>query len=243
MIYFLSDIHLGSKAHTNPIDIERKLCRWLDSIRHDAKAIYLLGDIFDYWYEYKHVVPKGFVRILGKLAELTDSGIEIHFFVGNHDLWLTDYLAKECGLTLHFQPKIVEIDGTKIFLAHGDGLMKSSITRKMFHSKFLRACLSAVHPRWVIPLAHAWSNGNREKNAKRRSSLSDNRESEALILFSKQKLQEVPDIRYFIFGHCHQMLDVAISDVSRVIVLGDWIDYDSFAVLDDGVLKLKQLKQ
>ena len=105
-VYFLADAHLGAKSHTNSIDIERKLCRWLDHVKLNAHSIYLMGDIFDYWFEYKHVVPKGFTRLLGKLSELTDSGVEIHFFIGNHDLWLTDYLAVECGLILHFEPYI-----------------------------------------------------------------------------------------------------------------------------------------
>src|SRR5690554_5132748 len=126
------------------METERKMCRWLDEIKEDALAIYLLGDIFDYWYEYKYVVPKGFTRLLGKLGELTDSGVEVHFFIGNHDLWLTDYLAKECGLILHFKPYITTIHGKKFFLAHGDGLGDDSrsyrFLRRIFHSKFLRKC-------------------------------------------------------------------------------------------------------
>jgi UDP-2,3-diacylglucosamine hydrolase len=236
--YFLSDIHLGSKSHTNSIEVERKLCRWLDSIRHDAKAIYLLGDIFDYWYEYKYVVPKGFVRVLGKLAEITDSGIEVHFFIGNHDLWLTDYLAKECGLTLHFQPKIVEIDGKKFFLAHGDGFMKTSLLRMMFHNKFLRACLSAVHPRWSIPFAHAWSNYNRKRGAENEFL---GEENEELIIFAKQKLQEMPGINYFVFGHRHIVLDFPVADAARVIVLGDWGREYSYGGVDGGELRWERV--
>src|SRR5690554_5526889 len=114
-VYFVADAHLGAKSHTNSIDIERKLCRWLDHVKLNAHSIYLMGDIFDYWFEYKHVVPKGFTRLLGKLSELTDSGVEIHFFIGNHDLWLTDYLAVECGLILHFEPYIADIFGSNFF--------------------------------------------------------------------------------------------------------------------------------
>lgn len=148
--YFLSDAHLGSVSHISSLDAERKLCRWLDAVKQDAAAIYLLGDIFDYWFEYKHVVPKGFTRLLGKLAEVTDAGVEVHFFIGNHDIWLTDYLTKECGMILHFGPLTTDIQGKKFFLAHGDGLGDESrsfqLLRKMFHSQFLRKCFSAIHP-------------------------------------------------------------------------------------------------
>jgi UDP-2,3-diacylglucosamine hydrolase len=240
--YFLSDVHLGSKAHANSIEVERKLCRWLDMVRQDAHAIYLLGDIFDYWYEYKHVVPKGFVRLLGKLAEITDSGVEVHFFVGNHDFWLTDYLAKECGLTLHFAPKTVEIGDKKIFLAHGDGLgvrsKSSRFLRTMFHCRFLRACFSAVHPRWTVPLAHAWSNHSR-KHDKAGDFLGEDKEE--LVIFAKKKLEEVPDIDYFIFGHRHILLDLPIAETSRVIIVGDWTNYFSYGVLDAAGMRLERI--
>ncbi|MDR0331886.1 MAG: UDP-2,3-diacylglucosamine diphosphatase [Dysgonamonadaceae bacterium] len=231
-VYFLSDVHLDSKSHTDSIEVERKLCRWLDMARQDAQAIYLLGDIFDFWYEYKYVVPKGFVRLLGKLAEITDSGIEVHFFIGNHDIWLTDYLAKECGLILHFKPEIIKINDKKIFLAHGDGLNETSIPLMMFRSKFLRACLSTIHPRWTIPLAHKWSNYSR-KNGDTQDYLGEDKEN--LIIFAKQKLKEIPDINYFIFGHRHILLDLPIAETSRVIIIGDWISYFSYAVLEDDV--------
>lgn len=240
-IYFLSDAHLGSRSHANSIETERKLCRWLDMAKEDARAIYLLGDIFDYWYEYKHVVPKGFTRVLGKLAEVTDSGIEVHFFIGNHDIWLTDYLAKECGLMLHFKPLITKLNGKKFFLAHGDGLGDSSksfqFLRKIFHSKFLRTCFSAVHPRWTIPLAHAWSNHSRE-NGGVQDFLGEDKEH--LVLFAKQKVNEIPDINYFIFGHRHIMLNLPIAEQSRVLILGDWVRYYSYAVFDGEQMTLEQ---
>ena len=112
-VYFLSDAHLGAKTHRDSLEAEKKLCRWLDHVKQDADSIYLMGDIFDYWYEYKYVVPKGFTRLLGKLAEVTDSGVEVHFFIGNHDIWLTDYLSEECGMILHFEPLITDIKGRK----------------------------------------------------------------------------------------------------------------------------------
>jgi len=238
-VYFLADAHLGSKTHVDSMETERKLCRWLDTIKDHALAIYLLGDIFDYWYEYKHVVPKGFTRLLGKLGELTDSGVEVHFFIGNHDMWLTDYLAKECGMILHFEPFITTIHNKKFFLAHGDGLgddsRSFSFLRKVFHSKFLRKCFSAIHPRWTIPLAHAWSNSSRE-NGGVHPYLGEEREH--LVQFAKQKLIEEPDINYFVFGHRHVLLDLPVGENAKVIMLGDWITLFSFAEFDGESLRL-----
>lgn len=242
-IYFLSDVHLGSKSHTDSIDTERKLCRWLDFVKKDAQAIYLLGDIFDYWYEYKYVVPKGFTRVLGKLAEISDSGVEIHFFIGNHDIWLTDYLAKECGMILHFEPLMTKINGKNFFLAHGDGLGDSSksfhFLRKVFHSRFLRVCFSSIHPRWTIPLAHAWSNSSRESGG-----VSDylGEDKEHLVLFAKQKLVQMPDIDYFVFGHRHILLNLAIAEKSNAIILGDWIQHFSYGIFNGEKMELKMFE-
>jgi UDP-2,3-diacylglucosamine hydrolase len=239
-VYFLSDAHLGSRFHPDSRERERRLCRWLERVRHDAQAIYLLGDIFDYWYEYRYVVPKGFTRLLGKLSELTDAGVEIHFFIGNHDIWLTDYLSVECGLILHFEPLLTDIGGKRFFLAHGDGLGDDSrsfhLLRRIFHSRFLRRCFSAVHPRWTIPLAHAWSNSSRE-NGGMQPYLGEDREY--LIRFAKKKLSALPDINYFVFGHRHILLDLPIAEQCRVIMLGDWITFFSYAVFDGERVELK----
>lgn len=243
-IYFLSDAHLGSRSHPDSRETERRLCRWLESVRQDARVIYLLGDIFDYWYEYRDVVPKGFTRLLGKLSELTDAGVEIHFFIGNHDIWLTDYLSVECGLILHFEPLITDMDGKRFFLAHGDGLGDDSrsfhLLRKIFHSRFLRRCFSAVHPRWTIPMAHAWSNSSRLYGGVQEY-LGEEREH--LVQFSKVTLKENPDINYFIFGHRHILLDLSIADESQVIILGDWITYFSYAVFDGENVSLKRWEE
>lgn len=243
-VYFLSDAHLGAKTHRDSLEAEKKLCRWLDHVKQDADSIYLMGDIFDYWYEYKYVVPKGFTRLLGKLAEVTDSGVEVHFFIGNHDIWLTDYLSKECGMILHFEPLIADIKGRKFFLAHGDGLGDDSrlfhFLRKVFHNKFLRKCFSAIHPRWTVPLAHAWSSDSREKGGVIEYLGEDN---EYLILFSKEKLKEINDIDYFIYGHRHILLNLAIAEHSRVVILGDWITLFSYAEFDGENLFLKRWEQ
>jgi len=253
-IYFLSDVHLGSafhyhkegkfqqmtlpasKAHNSKTpkhDIERKLCKWFDMAKQDAEAIYLLGDIFDYWFEYKNVVPRGFVRVLGKIAELTDAGIEVHFFIGNHDIWVTDYLQKECGMIVHLNPLVRDIGGKKFFLAHGDGLGDKSITfnllRGIFHNKFCRILYAAIHPRWTVGFAQWWSTHNRTAHITPEYFGED---KEHLVLFAKKQLQAAPNINYFIFGHRHIMLDLMLSPTSRIAILGDWIDYFSYGVFD-----------
>lgn len=259
-IYFLSDVHLGAPAHNknnisnnslNPHqtetkenypnhEIERKLCRWFDMVKSDAKTIYLLGDIFDFWFEYRYVVPRGFTRVLGKIAELTDSGIEIHFFIGNHDVWVTDYLQKECGMIVHREPLIVEIYGKKFFLAHGDGLGDDSksfkIIRSLFHNKLCRKAFACLHPRWALGIAHKWSYHSRQ-TGEMVDYLGEDKEH--LVLFAKNHLKIAPNINFFIFGHRHILLDLMLSQTSRVIILGDWISYFSYAVFDGTQMSLE----
>lgn len=253
-VYFLSDVHMGSAYHNKNVDkqyqmilpsvkikdsyspqheVERKLCRWLDMAKQDASAIYLLGDIFDYWFEYKTVVPRGFVRFLGKIAEITDMGIEVHFFIGNHDIWVTDYLQKECGMIVHLQPLVKEIYGKKFFLAHGDGLGDDStsfkVLRKIFHSKLCRIAYAAIHPRWTVGFAQRWSNHNRDNDEMPPYFGED---KEHLVLFAKDHLKKAPSLNFFIFGHRHIMLDLMLSSTSRVVILGDWINFFSYGVFD-----------
>ena len=242
-VYFLSDAHLGSKSHTNSIDVERKMCRWFDAVKHDAKAIYLMGDIFDYWFEYKNVVPRGFTRVLGKLSELTDAGIPIYFFIGNHDIWLTDYLSTECGLIVKKKPVIETIDGKVFFLAHGDGLgvesKMFSFLRKIYHNSFLRIPFAAVHPRWTIALAEKWSNFTR-KNEEIQDFLGEDKEH--LVQFAKEKLETEPQINYFVFGHRHIMLNLQLKKDSNIVILGDWMSYFSYGVFDGETLQLKNFE-
>ena len=241
--YFLSDAHLGSVSHGSSIDIERKLCRWFDTVKHDAKEIYLLGDIFDYWFEYKNVVPRGFTRVLGKFSELTDAGIPIYFFIGNHDIWLTDYLSTECGLIVKRKPVVKNIDGKVFFLAHGDGLGDESwgfrFVRKIYHNKFLRFLYAAIHPRWTMAFASKWSNYSR-MSAEIAPFMGE--EKEHLIQFAKKELKSSPEINYFIFGHRHIMLNHSLKEESNIVILGDWISYFSYAVFDGDVVVLKQFE-
>ena len=254
-IYFLSDAHLGTPFYTKnpqknssattlpnksfstrePVshELERKLCRWFDFVKQDAEAIYLMGDLFDYWFEYKTVVPRGFTRFFGKICELTDAGIEVHFFIGNHDIWLTDYFETECGMIVHREPLVKEIYGKKFFLAHGDGLGDDSrsfqFLRKLFHSKICRKMFAAIHPRWTVALAHKWAQHNRA-TGEMVEYLGE--EKEHLVKFAKNHLKVAPNINFFIFGHRHIMLDLLISPNCRVVILGDWIHYYSYGVFD-----------
>ena len=160
-VYILSDAHLGSLAIDHSRMHERRLVRFLDDIKHKASAIYLLGDMFDFWYEYKYVVPKGFTRFLGKLSELTDMGVEVHYFTGNHDIWMYGYLEEECGVTLHKKPETVDIYGKVFYLAHGDGLgdpdSRFKFIRKVFHNRFCQHLFSSLHPRWGMWFGLEWA--------------------------------------------------------------------------------------
>ena len=241
-IYFLSDAHLGSKTFQHPLEQEKRLVRFLDSIKEDAKALYLLGDIIDFWYEFKTVVPRGFTRFFGKIAELTDRGIEVHWFTGNHDIWLFDYLPAEIGVIIHRQTLVADIDGKKVLMAHGDGLGDDSTAYQFMHRFFRnRLCqrlFSAVHPRWTVAFAHNWSRHSRLTGGDNGFNGEDN---ERLVSYAKEVLK-TQHIDYFIFGHRHIMLDLMIARDSRVLILGDWISLYSYAVMQDGQIWLEQFE-
>lgn len=235
-IYFLSDAHLGSRAIPHGRMHERRLVNFLDSIKHKAAAIYMLGDMFDFWYEYKMVVPRGYTRFLGKISELTDLGVEVHFFIGNHDIWCSDYLEKECGITLHRQPLTTEIYGREFYLAHGDGLgdpdKKFKFLRAMFHNRFLQKAFSTIHPRWSIDFGLSWAKHSRLKHDNEGDPEYLGEQNEHLVIYSKEYLQTHPEINFFIYGHRHIELDLMLSKSSRVLILGDWIKLFTYAVFD-----------
>lgn len=243
-VYFLSDAHLGSRAIAHGRTQERRLVNFLDSIKHNAAAVYLLGDIFDFWYEFKLVVPKGYTRFLGKISELTDLGVEVHFFIGNHDIWCGDYLEKECGVTIHRQPLTCEIYGKEFFLAHGDGLgdtdTKFKLLRAMFHSTTLQSMFSMIHPRWSVELGLEWAKHSRIKHEGGKEPEYMGEDQEPLVLFTKNYLKDHPTINYFIYGHRHIMLDLMLSRTSRMLILGDWIQDFSYAVFDGENMFLEQ---
>ena len=243
-IYFLSDAHLGSWALDHRRMQERRLVRFLDSIKDKAAAIYLLGDMFDFWYEYKFVVPRGYTRFLGKLSELTDMGVEVHFFTGNHDIWAFDYLERECGVILHKQPLTVELYGKIFYLAHGDGLgdpdKKFKFIRALFHNPICQRLFSAVHPRWGIWFGQTWAKHSRLKrpNGEEPPYMGENREH--LILYTKDYMKTHPNVDVFIYGHRHIEVDLQVSKKVRTIILGDWISQFSYVVYDGDHLFMQQ---
>ena len=245
-IYFASDAHLGARFHQNPLALEKKLVRWLDRIKEDALAVYFLGDMFDYWYEYKYVVPKGFVRFLGKLAELSDAGVEIHFFIGNHDIWMFDYLTKEIGAIIHRDVLTVDLLGKRFFLGHGDEVDYRSkmfrFVRTLFRNKICQWLYAGIHPRWTFGFALGWSLSSRKSGLKNESSEYQGESGEYLVQFSKTYLQTHPDINFFIFGHRHIMLDLMLSRSSRILVAGDWMQHFSYIVWDGEALFLEQFE-
>ena len=235
-VYFLSDAHLGSLAIDHSRMHERRLVRFLDSIKHKAAAVYLLGDMFDFWYEYKYVVPRGYTRFLGKLSELTDLGVEVHYFTGNHDIWAYDYLEKECGVILHTRPLTTEIYGKIFLLAHGDGLgdpdPKFKFLRALFHSRICQRMFSTIHPRWSMWLGLTWAKHSRMKrnNNEEPPYMGENREH--LVLYTKEYIKNHPNVDYFIYGHRHVEIDLQLSKKVRMMVLGDWITQFSYIVWD-----------
>lgn len=235
-IYFLSDAHLGSLAIPHGRMQERRLVNFLDSIKHKADAVYLLGDMFDFWHEYRTVVPKGYTRILGKISELTDLGVEVHYFFGNHDLWQGDYFEKECGMTLHPRSATLEINGKLFYLAHGDGLgttdRKFKFLRGMFHNRTCQRLFASIHPRWGMAFGLEWARRSRMKRVDGKEPPYMGEKNEELVVFAKDYLNSHPDINFFMFGHRHIELDLMIAHHSRLIILGDWISQFVYAVFD-----------
>ena len=240
-IYFASDFHLGVPSLSDSHNRERLIISWLNEIKKDAKSIYLLGDIFDFWFEYKKVVPKGFVRILGKLAELNDSGINIHLFTGNHDMWMKDYLKSEIGLQINYNSKIIHEQEKKLFIGHGDGLGDGDyfykFLRKVFTSNICRWAFARLHPNFGLSIAHAWSNHSR--NRKKNDYV--NTKKEILLAYCKKQQKNNP-VDYYIFGHRHIPLEIVVDNVSKYINLGDWISHNTYGVLSKGKLELKTYK-
>lgn len=234
-VYFLSDAHLGSWAIPHGRMQERRVVSFLDSIKERAAAVYMLGDMFDFWHEYRYVVPKGFTRLLGKISELTDHGVEVHFFTGNHDLWCGNYLERECGVILHRQPLTTEIYGKVFFLAHGDGLdsteRKYLILRSVFHNRVCQKLFASIHPRWGMYFGLNWARNSRKKH-ENTEGFFNGEDKDGMAVFARKYLQTHPSINYFIFGHRHIDVDFMLSDSARFIILGDWITKFSFVVFD-----------
>ena len=238
-IYFASDLHLGVPNREKSLVREKLFVQWLDEIKSDAEAIYLVGDIFDFWFEYKKAVPKGYVRLLGKLAEISDSGIPIHIFTGNHDMWLFDYLEDEINAHIYREPIEVSLKGKRFFIGHGDGLGPGDngykLIKKIFKNKLCQWLFERIHPNLGISIAQYWSKKSRIANGEKDESYHGKKEW--LTQFCKEKMKTI-EVDYFIFGHRHLPLEVDLGSNTTYINLGEWVNYNSYAVFDGKKLEL-----
>ena len=233
-VYFASDLHLGAPTATASATREKKFVAWLDEIKKDAEAIFLLGDLFDFWFEYKTVVPKGFVRTLGKLAEIRDSGISIYFFVGNHDLWMNDYFEKELNIPVYHKPQVFNINNKFFFIGHGDGLGPEDKgykrMKKVFTFPLFKWMFRWLHPDLGVKLGQYMSIKNKVISGDEDANyLGD--EKEWLVQYCKRKLSET-HYDYFVFGHRHLPLEIKLQENSTYINLGDWIQYFTYGEMD-----------
>lgn len=241
-IYFASDNHLGAPTPEASEAREKRFVQWLNTIQEDAAALFLLGDLFDFWFEYKTVVPKGFVRVLGKLAEMADAGISIHFFVGNHDLWMLDYLEKEIGMKVYHHPKEFRFNDVLFFIGHGDGLGPEDKgykrMKKIFTNSFFQWCFRWLHPDLGMRIGHYLSVKNKlisgEKDA-----VFLGEDKEWLAQYAHRKYKEKAR-DYFVFGHRHIPLDISLNKQARYINLGDWITHYTYAVFTGDSMELKK---
>lgn len=243
-IYFSSDNHLGAPTAEASKPRELKFISWLDEVKKDAAAIFLLGDLFDFWFEYKTVVPKGFVRVLGKLAEIKDSGIPIHFFVGNHDLWMHGYFEEELNIPVYHNPKEFEFNNKRFFVGHGDGKGPGDKgykrMKKVFINPFSRWLFRWLHPDIGVRLAQHLSVKNKLISGDEdKQFLGD--ENEWLAQYAKRKL-ETKHYDYFVFGHRHLPMEIKVGDHSTYFNLGDWINHYTYGVFDGSTFELKEYK-
>ena len=242
-VYFASDFHLGAPNFEESLIREKKVVQWLEEVRTDASEIFLVGDIFDFWFEYKRAVPRGFTRLLGKISEITDSGIPVHWFIGNHDMWIFDYLPQECGITLHRAPIIREWNGKKYFIGHGDGLgpgdKSYKILKKFFASKLCQWLFERLHPNFGIWLAQISSGYSRSVSGESDKTFLG-QENEWLAIYAKEQLQK-QHFDYFIFGHRHLPMQLKVGENSEYINIGDWLHHYTYGVMEDGIFELKKL--
>lgn len=256
LTYFLSDAHLGSWAEEHRRTQERRLVRFLDDIKETAAAVYLLGDMFDFWVENRYTVPAGYTRFLGKLSEMADAGIEVHYFIGNHDIWMYGYLEKECGVIMHKKEETIDINGKLFLLAHGDGLGKKelgfSVIRWVFHNKVCQRLFAALHPTFAMWIGQSWAKHSRLKREGGREAPFLGDDKEPLVQFAIEYSKTHPNIDFYVFGHRHIALDYNISKhkitdrqehdtVSpRLILLGDWVWQFTYATFDGEHLLLQE---
>ena len=247
-IYFASDFHLGIPDYESSLQRERMLVSWLDNSRKDAAEIFLMGDVFDFWFEYKTVVPKGYVRLLGKLAEITEEGISVHLFTGNHDIWSFDYLHKEINIQLHRHPETRIMMGKTFYLAHGDGLGPGDngykFLKKVFSNSFNQFLFRWLHPDIGAKLGLYFSGKSRLANMIKENKKENLKrlEDEMLYKYASGLVQNGLETDYFVFGHRHRPADIELKPGCRMIILGDWLTNFTYAEFDGNLLSLKYFK-
>ena len=243
-IYFLSDFHLGLPDHETSIEREKRIVAFLDQIRHETAMLFIVGDLFDFWFEYRKVVPKGYVRILGKLAEFTDNGIPVHFFVGNHDMWMSGYFEKELNIPVFYEPREYNFNGKKFLVGHGDGLGPGDhgykFIKKIFRNPICQFLFGLIPPFFGIGLASYSSRTSRAVTGETDAKFLGE-DKEWLIQYCHSVLRQ-QSYDYFIFGHRHLPIDHALNAQSRYVNLGDWLQYDTYAVFDGNTVSLNSAK-
>jgi UDP-2,3-diacylglucosamine hydrolase len=245
-IYFASDFHLGIPDHDSSLVREKKLVAWLEMARQDAAEIYLMGDLFDFWFEYQTAIPRGYARLLGKLAEITDSGTKVHLFRGNHDMWAFNYLSEELNVQLHREPEFKTFSGKNFYLAHGDGLGPGDhgykFIKKVFANRINQRLFRLFHPDFGIRMALYWSRKSRSVAMVKEKKDEDRnlRLIEARIsVHSRALIQANPGLDYLIYGHYHQPVETKLSAKATQLVLGDWLTHFTYAEFDGETLQLK----
>jgi UDP-2,3-diacylglucosamine hydrolase len=246
-IYFASDFHLGIPDRNSSLIREKKLVSWLEMAQQDAAEIYLMGDLFDFWFEYKTAIPRGYARLLGKLAEINDAGIPVHLFRGNHDMWAFDYLSEELGIQLHRDPEFREFSGKQFYLAHGDGLGPGDhgykFIKKVFANPLNQWLFRLIHPDLGIKMALYWSRKSRSASVekeKRDENITLRIIHQRITVHSKELLLKHADLKYLIYGHYHYPLVTRLTETAEQVVLGDWITHFTYAVFDGEHLELRE---
>lgn len=248
-LYFASDFHLGIPNHESSLVREKMLVQWLEMIRYDAEAIYLMGDIFDFWFEYRNVVPKGFTRLLGKLSEITDSGVPVHIFRGNHDIWAFDYLEKECGIILHREEEFLEYDGKVFYLVHGDGKGPGDhgykFLKRVFECRFNQWLFRWLHPDLGTRMGLYFSRRSRYANIVKENKLETPEPIEDSMLYhhATDISNANPQVDYCVFGHHHRPVNAPLPNGKSFILLGDWLVHFTYGVYEEGTISLRSFPQ
>lgn len=245
-IYFISDLHLGTTYDASSREREKQVVEFLESIADNAEALYLVGDILDYWYEYRTVVPRGYVRFFGALAALADRGIKIVWFIGNHDIWLFDYVRDEIGVEIIDGQSVKDLYGKRFLISHGDGVGKLPrgfrFIRSVFRNRVCQKLYASIHPRWTVPFAHRWSSHSR-RNEKEQPAFDI--ATDYLSVFAQQWQAAHPQspVDYFVFGHRHMVVDRKLPDGAKLIILGDWLTHFSYGYFDGTRFELRRYRE